>query len=340
MPSLASDDPENPLVAELAETREALDVARKAQAAVDTRIQQIENEIQTASAIAEREITNLEQQVKDAEGLERWNEVRDLQTEAAERRNKHAEQINKFESELGQLRNERIGLDATRNEHATRLETLKEVADEYRHGDAISAEQLQRANELEEKLTRLESERNELAHRIEEYAPVVEAQREVASASGSADLSKAYAEQASDYRAEWQRWLKRLCVAVVVALVAGVIVILLAHPSDNASNGIVASRIAIEILVLGLLVYAVRVTAHQFRVHRHLEAVCRGKASALQTFSRLVAGPGEAEVRTAVAVALAQAVFDSSSTGFIDSSEDGVTIVERLAAPVAQRLSN
>jgi chromosome segregation ATPase len=273
-------DPENPLAAELAESREALDVARKAQAAVDTRIQQIENEIQTASAIAEREITNLEQQVKDAEGLERWNEVRALQAQAAERRNKHAQQINKLESELGRLRNERIELEAARAEHAARLETLKEVADEYRQGDAVSDEQLQRANELEQKLTRLEAERNELAHRIEEYAPVVEAQREVASASGTAELSKAYAEQADDYRAEWQRWLKWLCVAASVALVAGVVVILLAHPSDDASNGTVASRIAIEILVLGLLVYAVRVTAHQFRVHRHLEAVCRGKASA------------------------------------------------------------
>jgi hypothetical protein len=119
-----------------------------------------------------------------------------------------------------------------------------------------------------------------------------------------------------------------------------VAVILLVHPSEDASNGTIASRVAIEILVLGLLIYAVRVTAHQFRVHRHLETVCRNKASALRTFNRLVAGPGEAEVRTAVAMALAQAVFDSNSTGFIDSSEDGVTIVERFAGPVVQRLSN
>lgn len=333
-------DSESPLVSELAETREALDAARKALVATDTRIQQKENDLQTASAIGEREIANLEQQSKDAEGLERWEEVRQLQAEAAERRNQHADQINGLESELGQLRSERIELEATRAEHEARLGMLKEVADEYRQREAVSDDQLQRANELEQKLTQLEAERNELARRIEEYAPVVEAQREVASASGSAELSEAYAEQADDYRDEWQRWLKRLCIAVVVALVAGVVVILLAHPSDNASKGTVASRIAIEILVLGLLVYAVRVTAHQFRVHRHLEAVCRSKASALQTFSRLVAGPGEAEVRTAVAVALAQAVFDSSSTGFIDSSEDGVTIVERLTAPVAQRLSS
>jgi hypothetical protein len=175
-------------------------------------------------------------------------------------------------------------------------------------------------------------------HRIEEYAPVVEAQREVASASGSAELSEAYASQANAYREEWQRWLKWLGASFALALVGGVIVVLVSHPADDASPGTIASRIAIEILVLGLLVYAVRVTAHQFRVHRHLETMCRSKASALSTFNRLVAGPGEAEVRTAVAVALAQAVFDSNSTGFIDSSQDGVTIVERLATPVAQRL--
>ena len=94
-----------------------------------------------------------------------------------------------------------------------------------------------------------------------------------------------------------------------------------------------SSRIAIEILVLGLLVYAVRVTAHQFRVHRHLETVCRNKASALRTFNRLVAGPGEAEVRTAVAVALAQAVFDSNSTGFIELCSAPKKTTSGLACP-------
>ena len=325
---------------QLAQARSELEDARAALISLDAQVQKMENEHQTALTIGEREVSNLERQAQDAQSLGENYEAREYQEQAADQRAQLAKKINDLEAELGTLRGQRIELVAAQTARESQLAALKERADEEAARASISEEQVKRAAELEKRLERLEQERGDLVARIEEYAPLVEAQREATAGSGSVELSEAYAEQADDYRSEWQRWLKWLCGAVVVALVAGVVVVLLAHPADDASTGTIASRIAIEILVLGLLVYAVRVTAHQFRVHRHLETMCRSKASALRTFNRLVAGPGEAEVRTAVAVALAQAVFDSGSTGFIDSSQDGVTIVERLATPVAQRLSS
>jgi hypothetical protein len=323
----------------ITEAQEALDNARAAVIEVDAEIQKKENEIKTAEVIGQRNIANLERQAQDAEGAGKPREAERFRGSAAERRSELADRVNQFEAQLGSLRNQRIEVGATQTAQEARLTDLVGRAEEDAKRKSVSEDQINRAADLEDRLSRLEAERSDLIQQIEGYAPLVEAQREVATGSGSAELSKAYEEQADDYRDEWQRWLKWLGVAFVTSLVVGVIVILLAHPKGDASNATIASRIAIEILVLGLLVYAVRVTAHQFRVHRHLEAVCRGKASALLTFNRLAAGPGEAEVRTAVAVALAQAVFGSDSTGFIDSSQDGVTIVERIAGPVSQRLS-
>jgi hypothetical protein len=77
----------------------------------------------------------------------------------------------------------------------------------------------------------------------------------------------------------------------------------------------------------------------QFRVHRHLEAVARNKAAALGTFNRLVAGQTEDAVRSVVAAALAQAIFTSDQTGFIGTSEDHVTLIERVLPSVSSRMT-
>jgi DNA repair exonuclease SbcCD ATPase subunit len=330
------DDAESRLV----EIRPYFENALERLSDVDVRIKQKENEIQTASSIGQREIDALEQKFKDAEALEDYEAARQGQVEAAARRSEQADRINQLESQLGSLRGDRIEADARRVSVEAEVNRLTQELEERSNETSPSDEQQQRAAELEKRLGDLEAERSELARRIEQFVPVIEAQREATTASGASELGKAYAQQAGEYRKEWQRWLRYLVIASVVALIGGVSVVLISHPSDDASNGQIVSRLAIEILVLGLLIYAVRLTAHQFRVHRHLETVAVSKAAALSTYNRLVAGPGEAEVRTAVAVALAQAVFESGFSGFIDSSQDGVTLVERLAAPVSQRLGS
>jgi hypothetical protein len=91
--------------------------------------------------------------------------------------------------------------------------------------------------------------------------------------------------------------------------------------------------------VIGLLLYAVRLVSLQFRVHRHLEVVDSNKAAALKTFPRLVAAPSEPDVRKAVAVVLAEAVFRSGESGFVDAGADHITLFERVAASAGDRIS-
>ncbi len=338
VPEMANDPESDDLESHLARAKSELQAAVSRLGDIEVSIRQKENEIETASSIGQRELGALERHVKDAEVLEDFALVRQVQKDAADRRSEQADRINQLESQLGELRSARIEFDARRSARAAEVERLNDELESRGRDASQSDEQQRRANELEKRLSDLETERSDLARRIEQFVPVVEAQREATTASGASELSKAYAQQADEYRSEWQRWLRYLVVATVVALVGGVAVVLISHPSDDATNGEIVSRLAVEVLVLGLLIYAVRLTAHQFRVHRHLETVAVSKAAALSTYNRLVAGPGEAEVRTAVAVALAQAVFESGASGFIDSSQDGVTLVERFAAPVSQRL--
>jgi hypothetical protein len=73
---------------------------------------------------------------------------------------------------------------------------------------------------------------------------------------------------------------------VLGGIVGSLIVVLALHPSDDAKNGEIASKLTFGLLIIGLLLYVVRMTSLQFRVHRHLEAVSRNKAAALPTFNR------------------------------------------------------
>jgi hypothetical protein len=129
----------------------------------------------------------------------------------------------------------------------------------------------------------------------------------------------------------------KLAVALIVAAVAGYLIIDANRPPDDATTARIVSAITLDLLIVGLLIYVVRVASHQFSVHRHLASVARNKASALSTFNRIVSAGTEAETRTALAAVLAQAVFMSDETGFIDASGGQVTLIERLAAPVTQR---
>jgi hypothetical protein len=55
----------------------------------------------------------------------------------------------------------------------------------------------------------------------------------------------------------------------------------------------------------------------------------------MATFSRMVATGTEPSTRDAIAIALAQAVFTLGDTGFIDTGNDHVTLIERMAPAAA-----
>jgi hypothetical protein len=187
----------------------------------------------------------------------------------------------------------------------------------------------------------LERRNAEISAELDGRRALVEARRDETGSSGAAVLAQAYSEQALRHTRQWWYWGGGLIGALILAIGVGLLLLLQVNelPAD-AEPAQIASHVALDVLVIGLLIYMVRIASHQFSVHRHLAAVADSKAAALLTFSRIVSAASEPETRTAIAGILAQSVFSSDHTGFIASSHDQVTLIERLAGTVSQRATN
>lgn len=181
---------------------------------------------------------------------------------------------------------------------------------------------------------------DELRKQIAAAGPAIEAAREAAGVSGAEDLALAYDDQAKMHHSAWRIWGVGLIVSIVVAIPVSVFVVLWKRPDGTITDAEVVGRLLLDLFVIGLVLYVVRVCSLQFRVHRHLEVVHRSKAAALKTFARLVAVGSDPAARDAVAVVLAQSVFSSDQSGFIDSTGDHITLIERVVGPVTQRATS
>jgi hypothetical protein len=181
------------------------------------------------------------------------------------------------------------------------------------------------------------AELKEQAQEFERLRPVVEAQRELLGAAGTTRISGHFEEEADAHSTAWKWWLGALVVWLVVAGIAGVVFIDQTRPMKDATNAQTATHIFLDLLVIGLLIFVVRILSLQFRAHRHMEIVARNKANALSTFNLLIVGM-EPEVKSAVAAALAQSVFSTDDSIFADASTEHVTILERVLSPGIERL--
>ena len=197
----------------------------------------------------------------------------------------------------------------------------------------------QQLNEAEQKLAELEARAVNVNAELESREDLLKAAREESGASGTQNLAEEYDKQAQDHERHWKYWGAGLAVATSTALVGGYFVLKVNHPATDATTSELVSHAALDLLVIGILIYVVRVTSLQFSVHRHLAAVARNKAAALATFSRIVSSGSSSETRDRLAEVLAHYVFVSSDTGFLDAAGDQITLPERLAGPVAQRIN-
>jgi hypothetical protein len=184
----------------------------------------------------------------------------------------------------------------------------------------------------------LEARQAEIAAELDARGDLVEATRTKTGAAGAKELAAAYEEQARSHSRQWKLWGVGLVLSTVIALVVGYLVLHHTHPEKNATAAQIVSRVTVDLLVVGLLIYAVRVTSRQFSVHSHLATVAHNKAAALATFSRIVTSGSSPEARDRLADVLAQYVFASDNTGFLSGDGDQVTLLERIAGPLSQRL--
>lgn len=279
----------------------------------------VEDEFARRTAALQEELAQLDVEATKA-NRERGQQDRDLQEALAEVNG----QLNGGQRRLTRLREA--------------LNTL--LTEEAAHASTSEAEQLAaaKAREMEAQLEAISADRDRLAGEVQDLAPLVEAQRDATSAQGAENLGGFYSESADGHRTAWIISLVVLLVAVAGAAGLGLYTVNAVSPNDHADAKEIFHSAAVAILVIGLLLYVVRIASLQFRVHRNLEAVDRSKAAALRTYSRLVAAANSPEVRNALVSSLADAVFRTPETGFIDQSADHITLIERIAGSVGSRV--
>lgn len=185
------------------------------------------------------------------------------------------------------------------------------------------------AAKVREELASLRQQADQVGRELAAREDLVEGLREVAGESASDDLSAVFANRAKKLGELAKTWLIALCVSGVVAMAGALIAFALIRPHDTGSvSGEDIARITLAAFIVGLLVYAVKTCAQQYRANRHLEAVAESKAAALSTFTRFSSAIAEESVRSTVALVLAQAVFATEETGYVDAAADRVTLMD------------
>jgi hypothetical protein len=216
--------------------------------------------------------------------------------------------------------------------HPTAAETLNEQELE---NVRLTREELERSRK---EIAELEVRSAQINSELDSRKELIEAARTGAGSAGAQDLALAYEDQATVHKRQWKTWGKALLATLVTALIGGTLLLHWNSPPDDPTTADLVSHLAIDLLVIGLLIYAIRITSLQFSVHRHLSAVADNKADALKTFSRIVSSGSSAETRDRLAEVLAHHVFVSDSTGFLDVASDQITLPERLVDPIAKRI--
>ena len=161
---------------------------------------------------------------------------------------------------------------------------------------------------------------------------VSELRRDAGTSAGE-ELSGVFDTRARTLARAAKTWLKILIVTSIAAVSGAIITFLVLAPEEGAKGTNDFAALGLGVFILGILVFGIRICAQNYRVNRHLHAVANSKAAALSTFKRLVASVEEQEIRSTLALALAQAVFATEDTGLVDATGDHVTLVERAVIP-------
>jgi hypothetical protein len=183
--------------------------------------------------------------------------------------------------------------------------------------------------EIEELLGVQQQLRQELASQSE----AVKTARKASGESAGDELSAVFNDRADDYDKTSKTWLIALCVSAPIAVVLAIVTFLLLRPDGESHDPSDFAGLGLGLFIFGILAFGIRVCVQNFRVNRHLATIARSKASAISTFQRLTASVEDDQIRSAVTLTLAQAVFTVEETGLVDGSGDHVTLVERAVLP-------
>ncbi len=186
---------------------------------------------------------------------------------------------------------------------------------------------------LEASASELKEQQERLRHELESQSEAVSQARATAGDSASEELSEVFKERSEKYANAANKWLVALCAAAPIVAGLAILTFHLLRPDSGAKDAHDFAGLGLGLFILGLLTFAIRVCAQNFRVNRHLAAIAQSKQTSISTFQRLAASVTDEDIRSAVTLTLAQAIFAVEETGLVDGSGDHVTLVERAVIP-------
>lgn len=169
-------------------------------------------------------------------------------------------------------------------------------------------------SEAQEALTALRQQRGE-ADRI------LNAMRSAAAQSGLQAFAEVFMDEAARREASAKRWLGG---AIVSALALGGLLWWSIDQFGQAVQQFTSPGDALQLLVGKLLVLSFALfvfyqVIKNYNANKHLGALNKHRANSLQTFQAFVQATEDPQVRDAVLIQAARAIFDSGPTGFVSS---------------------
>lgn len=188
--------------------------------------------------------------------------------------------------------------------------------------------------EIKQEIARLRSLASKINQELDSRQEAVDQARADAGESAGEELGEVFNARANSHKATAERWLVALAVSGPLAVGFAILTFVWLRPDQGSHDAHDFAGVGLAIFILGILAFAIRICAQNYRVNRHLEAVAHSRASAIATFQRLAASASDPEIRSAVTLTLAQSIFATEDTGLTDGSGDHVTLVERAAVPL------
>lgn len=175
------------------------------------------------------------------------------------------------------------------------------------------------AQKLEAEAKRLVSE---LQGRRAEADKVLDSMKAAAGQTGLARFATVFAEEAARRAKAADRWL---AVALFSGLALGAFLWWSLDQLNQAFREAVDSTRALQLLVAKLVVlsfvsFGFYQVIKNYNANRHLEALNKHRANTLQAFQVFVEASSDPQVRDAVLIHAARAIFEAGQTGYVSSA--------------------
>jgi hypothetical protein len=162
--------------------------------------------------------------------------------------------------------------------------------------------------------------------------------KEAAAQSGISAQVTHFGQAAIDDEALSAKWFNRLCWSAGIVLLCSVLFVAAAYFGVATENTPAAIQFAsAKIIMLAVLSYAVLLCARQYSASKHNATINRHKQLALRTFEGFVVGAKTDEIRDAVLLKAATAIFEHQDTGYLKQSSNQTGSLQNVVELITAR---